>query len=150
MLSDESAWNNRVHVPTLDMFIYDMRNSSGQDVLDFMLWYHYNQHRLNVSPVSRWSESCRLTYVFRLLPERDQTTVTDSSYQPPLPDTAPCFNWTTDRLLLQYPLAISIEPKRYGGNVAKENSSWVSGMQRIGSFSHPGLALSPSISLSFH
>jgi hypothetical protein len=30
-----------------------------------------------------------------------------------------CFNWTADRLLQQYPLAVSIETKRYGGNTAK-------------------------------
>jgi hypothetical protein len=31
----------------------------------------------------------------------------------------PYFNWTSDRLLQQYPLAFSIETKRYGGNAAK-------------------------------
>lgn len=38
MLSDESAWNNMVHSPLLEMFVYDMRDAPGQDVLDFVPW----------------------------------------------------------------------------------------------------------------
>uniref|UniRef100_A0A0C4DIL7 PD-(D/E)XK nuclease-like domain-containing protein n=1 Tax=Fusarium oxysporum (strain Fo5176) TaxID=660025 RepID=A0A0C4DIL7_FUSOF len=35
------------------------------------------------------------------------------------PPAIPCFNWTSDRMLQQYPLAFSIETKCYGGNAAK-------------------------------
>jgi hypothetical protein len=30
-----------------------------------------------------------------------------------------CFNWTSDKILQQYPLGISIETKRHGGDIAK-------------------------------
>jgi hypothetical protein len=38
MLSDESAWNNLVHSPLLDLFVYDMYNTPRQPVLDFIPW----------------------------------------------------------------------------------------------------------------
>jgi hypothetical protein len=36
MLSDETAWNNLVHSPLLDMFVHDMQDGPGQDILDFL------------------------------------------------------------------------------------------------------------------
>lgn len=38
MLSDESAWNNLVHSPLLDMFVYDMQDGPARDILDFLSW----------------------------------------------------------------------------------------------------------------
>lgn len=38
MLSDESAWNNLVQSPLLDMLLYDMRDGPGQEILDFLPW----------------------------------------------------------------------------------------------------------------
>ncbi|KPM42266.1 hypothetical protein AK830_g4252 [Neonectria ditissima] len=116
MLSDESAWNNLVYSPILDMFVHDMRNAPGDDVLDFMPCT-----TTNINPLyHRFPHGAsRVDYVLRLLPKRDQTIMTDAWHHTLLPDTAPCFNWTTDELLQQYPLAISIETKRYGGDMVK-------------------------------
>lgn len=38
MLSDESAWNNQVHSPLLDMLTCDMRDGPDHDILDFLSW----------------------------------------------------------------------------------------------------------------
>ncbi|KAH7141667.1 hypothetical protein EDB81DRAFT_628491, partial [Dactylonectria macrodidyma] len=109
--------NNLVHSPILEIFVYEMRNAPGQDVLNFLLC----TTTIIDSTYHRFPDGAsRVDSVFRLLPERDPTITPDTIQQPLLLDTAaPCFNWTTDRLLQQYPLAISIETKRYGGNMAK-------------------------------
>uniref|UniRef100_A0A0D2YFA9 PD-(D/E)XK nuclease-like domain-containing protein n=1 Tax=Fusarium oxysporum (strain Fo5176) TaxID=660025 RepID=A0A0D2YFA9_FUSOF len=54
----------------------------------------------------------RVDFAFYFVPDNDPTLS-----QPPT--AIPCFNWTSDRMLQQYPLAFSIETKRYGGNAAK-------------------------------
>ncbi|KAF4462464.1 duf895 domain membrane protein [Fusarium albosuccineum] len=114
MLSDESAWNNLVHSPLLDMLVYDMKDSPNQDVLDFVSCTTTNID----SSYHRFPDAAsRVDYVLQLLPEHDPTM--RRSHEALLADTAPCFNWTADRLLQQYPLAVSIETKRYGGNTAK-------------------------------
>ncbi|KAM6506802.1 hypothetical protein FALCPG4_018628 [Fusarium falciforme] len=111
MLSDEAAWNNHVHSPLLDIFIYDLQDGPGQNIIDFLSCTTTNiepsYHRFPVS-------SSRVDYVLPLMPERDPTATKSLA-----PNMAPCFNWTADRQLQQYPLAISIETKRYGGNAAK-------------------------------
>ncbi|EXK23577.1 hypothetical protein FOMG_19662 [Fusarium oxysporum f. sp. melonis 26406] len=110
MLSDESAWNNLVHSPLLDLFVNDMYDSEGQELLDFMSCTTTNIH----SAYHRFPDAAsRVDYVFRFIPEHDPALQTPSDVM------APCFNWTSDRLLQQYPLAFSIETKRYGGNTAK-------------------------------
>ncbi|CAH0056976.1 unnamed protein product [Clonostachys solani] len=114
MLSDESAWNNLVHSPLLDMLVYDMRDGPGQDILDFVpctttsidpAYHHFPD------------AASRIDYVLQLLPERDPKI--NKSYEALALGMAPCFNCTADRLLQQYPLAVSIETKRHGGNAAK-------------------------------
>lgn len=44
MLSDETAWNNLVHTPLLEMLVSDMKDASGHDILTYMPWYiwHYS------------------------------------------------------------------------------------------------------------
>jgi len=37
-LQDEAAWNNLVHSRLLDLFIHDMHDGPGQDILDYMPW----------------------------------------------------------------------------------------------------------------
>lgn len=39
MLSDESAWNNMVHTPLLELFARDMYSCTNQELLDFISWY---------------------------------------------------------------------------------------------------------------
>ncbi|KAJ4249052.1 hypothetical protein NW762_012383 [Fusarium torreyae] len=114
MLSDESAWNNLVHSPLLDMLVYDMQDGPGQDVLDFMPCTTTSIE----SAYHRFPDAAsRVDYVIRLLPDHDPST--EESLDPSASGVAPCLNWTSDRLLQQYPLAFSIETKRYGGNTAK-------------------------------
>ncbi|CAG9982726.1 unnamed protein product [Clonostachys byssicola] len=110
MLSDESAWNNLVHSPLLDMLLYDMRDGPGQEILDFIPCIDPAYHRFP-------DAASRIDYVLQLLPERDPDI--NKSYEALALGMAPCFNCTADRLLQQYPLAVSIETKRYGGNAAK-------------------------------
>ncbi|KAI3571065.1 hypothetical protein IWW34DRAFT_640034 [Fusarium oxysporum f. sp. albedinis] len=110
MLSDESAWNNLVHSPLLDLFVNDMYDSEDQELLDFMSCTTTNID----SAYHRFPDAAsRVDYVLRFIPEHDP------DFQTPSDVMAPCFNWTSDRLLQQYPLAFSIETKRYGGNTAK-------------------------------
>ncbi|KAH6635878.1 hypothetical protein F5144DRAFT_565708 [Chaetomium tenue] len=113
MLSDEPAWNNHVHSPLLEMLVQDMQDGPNQGIFDFLsctttsidLTYH------------RFPDAAsRVDYVFHFLPEDDPTI----SLHDDVPTAAyPCFNWTTDRLLQQSPLGISIETKRYGGDTVK-------------------------------
>ncbi|KAF9773899.1 hypothetical protein IL306_008197 [Fusarium sp. DS 682] len=112
MLSDEAAWNGLVHTPLLEMLVSDMRDAPEHKILDFMPWFA--------------ESASRVDYVFRFHPKRDPTIFTENaslpSQQEPQqiqPDTAPCFNWTSDRMLQQYSLGISIETKRHGGDIAK-------------------------------
>ncbi|GKU16562.1 unnamed protein product [Fusarium langsethiae] len=110
MLSDESAWNNMVHTPLLELFARDMYSCTNQELLDFISCTTTNVD----SAYHRFPDTAsRVDYVLRFIPERDPT------FHAPSDVMAPCFNWTTDRLLQQYPLAFSIETKRYGGNTAK-------------------------------
>ncbi|KAH7303584.1 hypothetical protein B0I35DRAFT_364691 [Stachybotrys elegans] len=113
MLSNEDAWSNLVQSPLLDMFVHDMQDSPGQDMLDFLPCT-----TTSIDPIyHRFPDSAsRVDYVLQLFPERD---VTISSHGDALLGMRPCFNWTADRLLQQYPLAISIETKRYGGDTVK-------------------------------
>ncbi|EMT74655.1 hypothetical protein FOC4_g10000217 [Fusarium odoratissimum] len=105
MLSDEAAWNCLVHCPLLDLFTF---NLADQTILDFMPCTTTNidstYHRFP-DPASR------VDFVFYFTLD----TIPPAN-QPP---AIPCFNWTSDRMLQQYPLAFSIETKRYGGNAAK-------------------------------
>ncbi|KAG8674053.1 hypothetical protein FPOAC2_00027 [Fusarium poae] len=108
MLSDEAAWNCLVHCPLLDLFTFDICEAND-DLLTFMPCTTTNidstYHRFP-DPASR------VDFVFYFVPDNDPTLS-----QPPA--GIPCFNWTSDRMLQQYPLAFSIETKRYGGNAAK-------------------------------
>jgi hypothetical protein len=71
---------------------------------------------------------------------------------------APCFNWTTDRLLQQYPLAFSIETKRYGGNTAKGEqqmgiwhaAQWEFLISRTGSVATNKLEFLPGVVVQGH
>ncbi|KAJ4248119.1 hypothetical protein NW762_012889 [Fusarium torreyae] len=114
LLSDESAWNNHVHSPLMDLLCSDMQDGSNQDLLDFQSCTTSNMdltyHRF-AEPASR------VDYVFKLLP--DKVAIPESPSEMPLVTTVPCFNWLTDRLMQQYPLAVSVETKRYGGDIAK-------------------------------
>lgn len=114
MLSDESAWNNLVHSPLLDMLLYDMRDGPGQEILDFLPCT-----TTSIDPAyHRFPDAAsRIDYVLQLLPERDPDI--NKSYEALALGMTPCFNCTADRLLQQYPLAVSIETERYGGNAAK-------------------------------
>ncbi|UPK97335.1 hypothetical protein LCI18_008270 [Fusarium solani-melongenae] len=88
-----------------------MLNGPSQNIIDFPSCTTTNiepsYHRFPVS-------SSRVDYVLPLMPQRDPTATKSLA-----PNMAPCFNWTADRQLHQYPLAISIETKRHGGNAAK-------------------------------
>ncbi|KAK2684664.1 hypothetical protein QWA68_016763 [Fusarium oxysporum] len=109
MLSDEAAWNCLVHCPLLDLFISDMYHRADQNIFDFMpcttTSIDSTYHRFP-DPASR------VDFIFHFLPEKDPTLNQS-------PAAMPCFNWTSDRMLQQYPLAFSIETKRYGGNAAR-------------------------------
>ncbi|KAK7429747.1 hypothetical protein QQZ08_003773 [Neonectria magnoliae] len=111
---DEAAWNNLVHSPLLDMFVCDMRDGPIPHILDFLSCTTIN---INSAHHRFPDAASRVDYVLQLLPERDPTS--NRSRDTPALDMAPCFNWTADRLLQQYPPAISIETKRYGGNAAR-------------------------------
>ncbi|EWZ28367.1 hypothetical protein FOZG_17934 [Fusarium oxysporum Fo47] len=108
MLSDEAAWNCLVHCPLLDLFTFDICEAN-ENILTFMPCTTTNidstYHRFP-DPASR------VDFAFYFVPDNDPTLS-----QPPT--AIPCFNWTSDRMLQQYPLAFSIETKRYGGNAAK-------------------------------
>ncbi|KAF5020446.1 hypothetical protein F66182_7525 [Fusarium sp. NRRL 66182] len=115
MLSDESAWNSLVHSPLLELFVHDMYDCPGQEMLDYM-----SCTTTNIDSVyHRFPDAAsRVDYVVRFLPDQDPACHGSNIM-------APCFNWTTDRLLQQSPIAFSIGTKRYGGNTAK-------GEQQIG------------------
>ncbi|EXL39753.1 hypothetical protein FOCG_17639 [Fusarium oxysporum f. sp. radicis-lycopersici 26381] len=123
MLSDEAAWNGLVHTPLLEMLVSDMRDAPEHKILDFMPCTTTN---IDLS-YHRFAESAsRVDYVFRFHPKRDSTILTENASLPSRqepqqiqPDTAPCFNWTSDRMLQQYSLGVSIETKRHGGDIAK-------------------------------
>ncbi|CAI6088474.1 unnamed protein product [Clonostachys chloroleuca] len=68
MLSDESAWNNLVQSPLLDMLLYDMRDGPGQEILDFLPCT-----TTSIDPAyHRFPDAAnRVDYVLQLLPERD-------------------------------------------------------------------------------
>ncbi|KAM0543164.1 hypothetical protein ACHAPJ_012462 [Fusarium lateritium] len=114
LLSDESAWNNHVHSPLMELLCSDMQDGPNQDLLDFQSCTTSNMdltyHRF-AEPASR------VDYVFKLMPGK--VAVPESPSEMRLVTTVPCFNWLTDRLLQQYPLAVSVETKRYGGDIAK-------------------------------
>ncbi|KAM6515572.1 hypothetical protein FSOLCH5_009797 [Fusarium solani] len=87
MLSDESAWNNLVHSPLLDMLVHDMRDGLGQDILEFLSCTTTNID----SAYQRFPDAAsRVDYVLQLLSERDPTT--NRSHEALAPDMAPCFN----------------------------------------------------------
>ena len=39
LLSDESAWNNTVHTPLLQLFTHDMYSGENQELVEFISWY---------------------------------------------------------------------------------------------------------------
>ncbi|KAM0546645.1 hypothetical protein ACHAPJ_010783 [Fusarium lateritium] len=112
-LQDEAAWNNLVHSRLLDLFLHDMQDGPGQDILDLMpcvttnmnLGYHFFDE-----PASR------VDYIVRLLPELEEDMEDDESLELLTSDRMPTLNWTTNQLL---PIAFSIETKRYGGDIPK-------------------------------
>ncbi|KAH6879491.1 hypothetical protein B0T10DRAFT_582904 [Thelonectria olida] len=121
MLSDESAWNNLVHSPLLDMLVCDMRDGPGKDILDFLscssLIDSTTKTNIELTYHCFPGAASRVDYVLQLLPERDPAA---DRWRDALPsDASPCFSWTADRLLQQYSLAVSIDTKRHGGNTAK-------------------------------
>ncbi|KAF4455862.1 hypothetical protein F53441_1894 [Fusarium austroafricanum] len=117
LLSDESAWNNMVHTPLLELFARDMYSCTNQELLDFISCTTTNVD----SAYHRFPDTAsRVDYVLRFIPERDPT------FHAPSDVMAPCFNWTSDKLLQQYPLAFSIETKRYDVGVSNIQD-WLSG-----------------------
>ncbi|KAH7308551.1 hypothetical protein B0I35DRAFT_360854 [Stachybotrys elegans] len=152
MLSDELAWNNHVHSPLLDMLVHDMQDAPGQDMLDFL-----SCTTTTVDPAyHRFPDSAsRVDYVLQLFPERDTTI---SPHGDALLRMRPCFNWTADRLLQQYPLAISIETKRYGGDTVKGEQQlgiwhaahWEFLISRAGQDAAEALGILPSVVIQGH
>jgi hypothetical protein len=147
MLSDEPAWNNHVHSLLLDMLVHDMQDGPGQDVFDFL-----SCTTTNIEPTyHRFPDAAsRVDYVFQFLPEHDPTISLDGDL---VPAACPCFNWTTDRLLQQCPLGISIEAKRYGGDTVKgeqqlgiwQAAHWEFLVSRVGQDAAEGLEFLPGV-----
>ncbi|KAF4964222.1 hypothetical protein FSARC_7856 [Fusarium sarcochroum] len=153
MLSDESAWNNLVHSPLLDILVYDMQDGPGQQMLDFMPCTTTSIE----SAYHRFPDAAsRVDYVVRFLPDHDPST--ERSLDQSASGVAPCLNWTSDRLLQQYPLAFSIETKRYGGNTAKGEqqmgiwhaAQWEFLSSRAGPESINGLDFLPGVVVQGH
>ncbi|KFA69971.1 hypothetical protein S40285_09608 [Stachybotrys chlorohalonatus IBT 40285] len=152
MLSDELAWNNLVHSQLLDMLVHDMQDGPGQDMLDFL-----SCTTTGIDPTyHRFPDSAsRVDYMFQLFPERDATI---SSHGDALLRMRPCFNWTADRLLQQYPLAISIETKRYGGDTVRGEQQlgiwhaahWEFLVSRAGQDAAEVLGILPSVVVQGH
>ncbi|KAJ4245777.1 hypothetical protein NW762_013901 [Fusarium torreyae] len=112
-LQDEAAWNNLVHSRILDLFLHDMHDGPGQDILDLMPCVTTN---MNLRYHCFDEPASRVDYIVRLLPELEEDMEDDQSLELLTSDRMPTLNWTTNQLL---PIAFSIETKRYGGDIPK-------------------------------
>ncbi|GKU13468.1 unnamed protein product [Fusarium langsethiae] len=149
LLSDESAWNNTVHTPLLQLFTHDMYSGENQELVEFISCTTTNVD----STYHKFPETAsRVDYVLHFVPESNPALNEASDV------TAPCFNWTTDKLLQQYPFAVAIETKRYAGNTAKGHQQmgvWYAAMwefllARAGSVATSKLEFIPGVVVQGH
>ncbi|KAF4965156.1 hypothetical protein FSARC_7023 [Fusarium sarcochroum] len=112
-LQDEAAWNNLVHSRLLDLFLHDMHDGPGQDILDLMPCVTTN---MNVAFHCFDEPASRVDYIVRLVPEPEEDLEDYQSFELLTTERMPTLNWTANQLL---PIAFSIETKRYGGDIAK-------------------------------
>ncbi|KAK2684437.1 hypothetical protein QWA68_016818 [Fusarium oxysporum] len=112
-LQDEAAWNNLVHSRLLDLFIHDMHDGPGQDILDYM---PCNTTNMNISYHRFDVPASRVDYVVRLPAQPERNTQDDEPIDLLDSNRMPILNWTANQLV---PIAFSIETKRYGGDVLK-------------------------------
>lgn len=110
---DETGWNNLVHTPLLDAVLNDQDPLKSQ-LVDFSPCMTASiTSRFHYFPIP----PTKVDYVLYIDAESENSAACDAITK--LEETEGSVNHTTFRPLGQYPISLSIETKRHGGDVRK-------------------------------